>query len=212
VKQAVWARGCGGEPVSEAPASVGVISALAIAVCFSLGGEPKAAESYPKQVLLIRHAEKPPETLKSVHLSDEGAKRAEALPALFVASKSRPDPLPTPDFIFAAKDSKESNRPAETVQPLAAKLKLQIDTRFRNEDYELLARELLHHEKYAGKTIIISWHHGNLPELAAALKANKAPKNWKATVFDRVWEITYEDGKASFKDLPQQLLPEVTER
>jgi len=186
---------------------IGVISALAIAVCCSLGGEPKPAETYPKRVLLIRHAEKPPENAKSVHLSVEGSKRAEAFPGLFITSKSRPDPLPTPDFIFAAKDSKDSHRPAETVQPLATKLNLQVDSRFRNDDYDQLARELFHHPKYAGKTILISWHHGNLPELAAALKAQKAPKNWKATVFDRVWEISFEDDKAGFRDLPQQLLP-----
>jgi hypothetical protein len=191
---------------------IGVFSALVVAACMSIGSESKPAETYPKCVLLIRHSEKPPENVKSVHLSDDGIKRAESLPNVFVVSKGRPDPLPSPDFIFAAKDSKESHRPAETVLPLAAKLKLSIDSRFRNEDYELLARELFRNPKYAGKTIVISWHHGNLPELAAALKAGKAPKNWKAAVFDRVWAITYDEGKATFRDLPQQLMPGDSDR
>ena len=41
-------------------------------------------------------------------------------------------PLPRPDFIFAAHDSKNSHRPRETVVPLALQFKLPIDDRFHS--------------------------------------------------------------------------------
>ena len=87
-------------------------------------GEEKA---FPATVLLVRHAEKPPDADESVHLSAEGKKRADALPGLFEASKARPDPLPKPDFVFATENSKHSHRPLETVTPLARKLKLTVN-------------------------------------------------------------------------------------
>src|SRR5262249_29096526 len=143
----------------------------------------------------------------SPHLSPEGAKRAELLHKLFEASPNRADPFPKPDFIFAAHESKMSNRCNETVAPLAKQLKLDVNSHFANEDFAKLAHELLHKPKYADKTILVCWHHGLLPALAAQLKAKDLPETWKAQVFDRVWEITYgRDGRATWRDRPQQLL------
>ncbi len=34
----------------------------------------------------------------------------------------------------------------------------------------------------------------------------------KSKVFDRVWEITYENGAATWKDLPQNALPGDSEK
>src|SRR4051812_10556988 len=76
--------------------------------------EPKAT-TYPAQILIIRHAEKPPEESKSVDLSPEGMERASALPGLFKMSDKNANPFPKPDFIFATKNSKHSHRPLETV-------------------------------------------------------------------------------------------------
>ena len=54
--------------------------------------------------------------------------------------------------------------------------------------------------------MLISWHHGKIPELAAKLGAD-SPKHWNDKVFDRVWRIDYDKrGKARYRDLPQQLL------
>jgi len=54
--------------------------------------------------------------------------------------------------------------------------------------------------------VLICWHHGKIPELAAKLGAD-VPKHFKDTVFDRVWRIDYDKmGKVRFHDLPQQLL------
>jgi len=40
------------------------------------------------------------------------------------------------------------------------------------------------------------------------LGAINAPDNWKGEVFDRIWQIKYDnEGRTIFADLPQQLLP-----
>ncbi len=144
---------------------------------------------------------------KSVHLNAEGQERANALFNLFKSSPTRPDPFPTPDFIFAAKNSKKSHRSVETVTPLSMRLKLPINSTYSDEEYAKLAHEVLQNRKYAGKTLLICWHHGMAPELAEKLKVTDAPKHWKGTVFDRVWEITYDPAsKTTFQDRPQQLL------
>jgi hypothetical protein len=109
----------------------------------------------------------------------------------------------------------------ETVTPLAKKLKLTISDRFdsklpspdKTDDAKKpgaaeLRDELFSTPKYYGKTILVSWRHSTLPELAKTLKADKVPAKWEDKVFDRVWQITYDDqGNATFRDRPQRLLP-----
>lgn len=166
------------------------------------------AKKSPPLLLLIRHAEKPADET-SVDLSPAGVKRAEALPGLFAKSAGRPEALPTPDCIVAAKDSKHSHRCTETVAPLAKKFGLKVDAKIANDDFAQLAVELLGNPKYAGKTVLVCWHHGNLPALAKKLGAKDAPEHWKGVVFDRVWRITFvASGEARLDDLSQRLLPD----
>ena len=162
----------------------------------------------PKSILVIRHAEKPADAV-GIHLSPEGTKRAEALPALFKMTDTRPNPFPTPDFVFAAKASKHSNRPVETITPLAKALKLDINAEYANDNYASLAEELYSNQKYEGKTVLICWHHGMIPELAVMLGATEVPDKWKDPVFDRVWQVTFDDkGKAkSLVKRHQALMP-----
>jgi hypothetical protein len=174
------------------------------------------SQKYPKQILIIRHAEKTG-SKEDIHLADAGKERAKQLPLLFEKSEKRPEPLPRPDFIFAARDSKNSQRPRETVINLAKALKLPIDDSYHStvpakdpkaKGAAELRDELFKEPKYAGKTILISWRHGALPELARTLKAASAPTKWHDAVFDRVWKITYDAaGQAEFADLPQRLMP-----
>src|SRR5690348_6181400 len=87
--------------------------------------EPRKNSKFPQQVLIRRHAEKTGDKA-DVRLSERGQERARVLYQLFVASNDRPDPFPTPDFIFAASNSRDSQRPLETVTPLAQRLKLPV--------------------------------------------------------------------------------------
>lgn len=161
----------------------------------------------PREVLLIRHAEKLDDE-GDIHLSPAGVKRANALPKLFQKPDDRPNPLPKPNFIFATKKSKHSNRPVETVTPLAQALKLEIDHRFEDDEFPKLADELLSKDKYEGTVILICWHHGNIPYLAKKLKATDVPDKWKDSVFDKVWVLKYgREGTATLTKRHQGLLP-----
>ena len=158
-------------------------------------------------ILLIRHAEKPTDET-SVDLSPVGMKRAAALPNLFVKSADRPVPFPTPDFIFAAENSGHSSRSTQTVAPLAKKLGLKVYHKYANEEFDKLATHLLADPKYAGKTVLVCWHHGKLDNFAKSLGAKKVP-HFEDSAFDRVWRISYTpEGKAVRTDLPQRLLPD----
>jgi hypothetical protein len=211
--------------LSVITALIGITAAAVLAAPAPAEVDASRNTRYPQCILIIRHAEKTGEK-EDIHLSKQGKERAVVLHQLFVASKDRPDPFPTPDFIFAATQHKDSQRPVETVTPLAEKLKLPIVDRFDNKlplpqgDKETaekpaakpgmkeLREELFGMPKYHGKTILISWRHSTLPALARTFKAEKVPEKWEDNVFDRVWQITYDnDGRGTFRDRPQRLLP-----
>jgi hypothetical protein len=111
----------------------------------------------------------------------------------------------TPAFIFATKASNSSNRPVETITPLSAALNLTYDDKHSDSDYAKVASDILTHSQYAGQVVLVCWHHGNIPNLAAALGVSNPPK-WSGSVFDRVWSITFSNGTASLADGAQMLL------
>jgi broad specificity phosphatase PhoE len=154
----------------------------------------------PRIVLIIRHAEKPDDK-SDPDLSPRGFERAGAL------AKAIPDHFPRPDYLFATKRSKGSNRPVETITPLSKALQEPIETTFADDDFAQLAHEVLTHPKFDGKTVLIAWHHQKIPDLAKALGVQNAPDKWNPDVFDRVWQITYENSVPVWKDLPEAALP-----
>jgi hypothetical protein len=157
----------------------------------------------PATILLIRHAEKL--TDGRIDLSPTGFERARLLPTRFSPAGARPD-LPTPQVLFATHLSEHSNRPVQTVTPLATALHLPIDDSFSNDEYPALAAALLS-GKYAGKVVLVVWHHGKIPQLASALGATPPYTPWPDTQYDRIWRIDYANGKATLQDLPYALMP-----
>lgn len=175
---------------------------LTVAACLAacLGGctSQESPTVRPACVMIIRHGEKTGGDETS--LSHLGKKRADELIDLF-----KPDrPFPRPDFLFAARDSKNSDRPVETLDPLSRSLGLAVDHKFTDKDSLLLADKIFKDRKYQSKNILICWHHAEIPALARAFLATSAPDHWDGKVFDRVWKITY-DGGVKFADLPQDL-------
>jgi hypothetical protein len=156
----------------------------------------------PATILLIRHAEKL--TGGRIDLSPTGFERARLLPRLF-GPTLRPD-VPTPQVLFATHISAHSNRPVQTVTPLAEALHLPIDDSFKNDEYAALASTLLS-GKYAGKVVLVVWHHGEIPNLARALGATPPYSPWPDQQYDRIWRIDYANGKVTLHDLPYSLLP-----
>jgi hypothetical protein len=155
----------------------------------------------PATVLLIRHAEKL--TDGESDLSPVGFERAKVISKLF--GGVAPNNLPKPDFLFATHVSKRSNRPVKTLTPLSQALGLPISAEIADKDFAMLAAELLS-GKFAGKVVLVAWHHGSLPGFARALGATPPYDPWPETQFDRVWRIDFRDGKATLTDLPEGLL------
>lgn len=116
------------------PAALAVVAALLLlwsrfsAAPATCATASRAGGNFPKQVLIIRHAEKP-DAKDDPHLTSRGAARAAALPSLFVAPPTfptKPASFPNPDFLFATKESSHSSRPVETVTPLSKALDLKL--------------------------------------------------------------------------------------
>jgi len=154
---------------------------------------------------VIRHAEKPVNpAADDPHRRDltaRGYERAKAIPSLFVDGGR----FLRPDVIFATLGSKNSDREVETATPLAAALGLTLNIAYKEEEYPKLDKEVLS-GKYAGKVVLICWHHGTIPPLAAGLGVQDPPK-WPDLQFDRVWKIEWKNGKAVMTDLPEKLMP-----
>jgi hypothetical protein len=157
----------------------------------------------PATILLIRHAEKMTDGNKD--LSSAGFDRAALLPKAFSPGGGRAG-LPTPQVLFAARISSHSNRSVQTITPMAAALRLPIDDRFSDHDYLALAAELLS-GKYAGKVVLVAWHRGRIPQLAAALGAKPPYDPWPEQQFDRIWRIDYNHGNVTIQDLPYSIMP-----
>jgi hypothetical protein len=183
--------------------TVMLVVLLGATVWLALGGDATWAQP-PATVMLIRHAEKLTDGRED--LSPEGFARAKVIPELFGGKDAAaPHNLPRPDFLFATHQSKHSNRPVETITPLSAALGLPISSEVDDKDFAVLAKELLS-GKYAGKVVLVAWHHGTMPEFAESLGVQPKPAKWPETQFDRVWRIDYRNGKAVLTDLPQALM------
>jgi hypothetical protein len=140
----------------------------------------------PQFVLVMRHAEKPDDP-SDPDLTAVGQARAEAL-ADYI-----PREFGVPDFIFAAALSKNSARPFETVKPLSKRTGVAIDATIADNDYGVLAKDLLSKPKFAGRRIVVCWHHGNIPSLMRALGVADGdyPDPWKHTVFNLILKVGF---------------------
>ena len=141
-------------------------------------------------VLVIRHAEKP-ETGKD--LSAEGVQRANAYVHYFSTLQLDGKPLKL-DALFATHDSKNSNRPRLTLEPLGKALNIPVDDTFKNKEPETLAHEL--ESKSHGNNILICWHHEKIPDLLRALGADPGTLlpdgEWPGHVYGWVIELRYD--------------------
>jgi hypothetical protein len=156
-------------------------------------GNPIVSASCPLQdvtILIIRHAEKPD---SGQSLSPAGQKRAEAYIQYFKSFQVDAKPLKL-DCLFATADSKGSQRPRLTLEPLGKALGLKIDNRFKNKNFQALVNEI--QSTNHGKGILICWHHGEIPQLVRALGADPAKllpeAKWPDGEFGWVLELHYD--------------------
>src|SRR5579883_1691865 len=166
------------------------------------------------KLMLIRHAEKPipagsnPQTPAyngidiygapdKDSLIPQGWQRAGALIKLFSSSSG---PLPVPQFLFAPNQfgNGTSKRPYETITPLSQKLGLTINppkAQYAKTDYPTM----LTAATSCSGMVLISWEHGEIPDLAAwILKGTSitVPK-WPGDRFDIVWVFDLDTGSGT---------------
>ena len=165
-----------------------------------------SAAAQPAKIIIIRHAEKPPDDSKE-SLSLKGQERAMALVPYLTEMLGAKDKATLP-FLFATKigRKKPDNHTHETLAPLARQLGARIRAPYANSEYEALARELLTDRAYEGRTVLICWTHTRIPGLASALGVSPELPAWDENVFDRALVVTFEGGKAKMENLPQKLL------
>lgn len=163
-------------------------------------------QARPLAIILLRHAEKSAyET--DPHLSVRGHERAHAL-TRFLTNNAAVARLGQPTALFACRPARlcQSQRPRETMEPLAAQLKVPIQSPYEAKQYAALASHVLMGKEWNGKVIVICWVREYLPELAAALGVRPEPRAWKANVFDEAWVVEYRGVHPSLQIVRQRLL------
>jgi hypothetical protein len=160
-------------------------------------------------IFIIRHAEKP-ET--GMELTPAGIERANAYTNFFRSFTLDSKPLKL-DCLIATADSKNSQRPRLTLEPLSKSLGLPLDTHYKNKESTNLVAEL--QSRPHGGQILICWHHEQIPALIQALGADPAALlpdgKWPDAVFSWVIQLRYDSqGRlipGESKRLSENLMP-----
>ena len=146
----------------------------------------------PKQVILLRHAEKP---ATGDTLSPLGFKRATALVTYF-SQNNLPFQLQTAVAVYAQSSDKDhgSTRCVQTIGPLANFLEVPLYTKYSRDEYKKMVEEI--DKTYSTGLVLICWSHDNLNKIAAQFGIKKTPK-WTGSAYDPVWVIHFDDSKAA---------------
>lgn len=168
------------------------------------------------KLMVIRHAEKPDRqagilgvteagVADTNELTTKGWQRAGAFVRFFNPSvpANLPAGVAVPAAIYATPPTEEkpSKRPLHTVGPLATSLGLDIRTDFGlHQEKDLVAQAL-----GAAPTVLICWHHEQIPKLAAELGIEI--EAWPDGVFDRLLIFDRSEHRWILSVVQQHLLP-----
>jgi hypothetical protein len=180
--------------------------------------------------MIIRHGEKPPkhggepldvqangEPGKGQSLIVPGWQRAGALNAFFAPYQSRPSnpEIATPNYIYAASPTNESQRPWETVTPLAAWLNYAQGTPQFNASYTIGGgeQEMVKSVLALTGVVLICWEHDNImPNIMGAINAQVPIANYSSIpnpfpgVFYLVWVLDLKGGNYIWTSVNQNLM------
>jgi len=143
-------------------------------------------------LLIVRHAEKP---VDGMGLTPAGQRRAQAYANYFTHFTLDGAPIRI-DALAATLDSPKSARPRLTLEPLAKATGMPLQTPFADKQVSDMAGWVAHQPP--GRTTLIAWHHGQIPNLLAALGADPGaliPGGvWPNDVYDWVVVLRYDSG------------------
>ena len=169
-------------------------------------------------VMVIRHGEKPDGSTEGIDaegkpddssLTAVGWQRANRLVDLFDPASGQLRPgLARPAAIYAAgaNDAGEGQRTRETVEPLAARLGITVNTDFGKGEEKKLVEQVI---DQSGPTLI-SWQHEGLPAIAKAFPnvTPEPPADWPDETYDVIWTFTRTADGWHFAQLPELVLPQ----
>src|SRR5271170_5034891 len=186
----------------------------------------------PTKIMIIRHAEKPPNPPNKTGPWDvlangqsgggkslivPGWQRAGALNAFFAPYKSKPanQEIATPDYIYAADPTGETQRPGETVTPLAAWLDYSQGSPQFNVSFSVGGGEqaLVKSVLALSGTVLICWEHDNImPNIMQAINSAVTITNYSSIpspfpdVFYLVWVLDLAGTSYTWTSVNQNLM------
>lgn len=164
------------------------------------------AVAVPKEIILIRHADKLDQTDPGPFLSPQGVMRAELFSKYYLGM------YPEPDYIITTAQTHYSFRELQTVIPLVtyyAVLQPQggqpvlLNNKYKHEKnfsgLKKLYTDLLNDYKFSGKTVLICWHHAEIPQLLYGLGATPYQSKLADDDYDTVYHILFDTHKGIVK-------------
>ncbi len=177
--------------------------ALFLSILMSLA--PNAEAFQPKEVIILRHAEKLIQKNNGSSLSAKGMARSTAI-ASFFKNHYQEYFLGEPDIIVATDPGPLSKNPAksytirelQTVSPLSNMLAIEHPDKdysifhpLTSEQPEQMAKLLLTDPKFDGKIIVICWNNTNINTLTKALGVTQTLDPWLDSDYQKIYDIRF---------------------
>lgn len=163
---------------------------IAVVVFAVMCGDARADQ----QIVFFRHGEKPSGGYGQ--LTCQGLNRALALPAVLNGKFGRPDVLYAPSPAVKVSDPAGSFyyvRPLATIEPLAIKLGMPVNTKYGYNAISSLQTALIS-TGYANATIFVAWEHLQLQKLVQnimnAYGGGVTVPAWASTDYDSLYVLT----------------------
>ncbi|EKD69931.1 MAG: phosphoglycerate mutase [uncultured bacterium] len=153
--------------------------------------------AYPKEIIIIRHADKLVQNEPGPTLSAKGELRAIKFAFYFL------DKFGEPDYLIAANAVSEtgknsSQRELETLAPLAnilaerhSEKDIPILHPYTSNHYPKLVKYIFGTAKFDEKKILICWHHAKIKKLVEELGVKSNIDDWPDDDFDTVYDIHF---------------------
>ncbi|MDR3691294.1 MAG: hypothetical protein P4L46_18080 [Fimbriimonas sp.] len=159
-------------------------------------------------VLIIRHGEKPAD---GTGLTPRGKERATAYAKYFQNYKVGSS-LFHADYLLATADSKKSARERLTLEPLGQSFGLPVESKYKNNQYAQVISDI--QARPAGKSYVICWHHGNIPNLIRSFgvqpEALLPSGKWPAAQFGWVIQIKFDAAGKPIRGLTKRVQENLT--
>lgn len=164
----------------------------------------RGVHAAPREIIIIRHADKLEQTETGPTLSAQGTMRSIKFSFYFL------EKFGEPDFIIAADDQKGNGkeiaiRSLQTVAPLANIMQTRYPENdypiihpYPSDSYQELADYLLTDEKFDDKLVLICWSHQRIAKLATALGVSQPLPAWPKLDYDTVYKLDF-DRVGNFK-------------